>query len=462
MRKTQAPAFPVSQTLLIEREGRQSAVLNFEAPLPERSKAWRWLHEQLERESREGGFSYEARPAKDTQGAAVEGTIASIAVRDAPKGTIDDLIWMEKEASQEWLKNRAMMPEPPMDNLLRKAKPATYRDMLNMCDKCSNFLNTAGGNVPPVLSAVLNRLGNHSTRVGYGIGGCVSVSKLPGKDEDRNPEFVEDYLYGKKLTQTEAMRRGTIAHEVLELRRNPALDPDEFVGRLADGTSSWVPWVLPVCSPKDGLRAITPDVVISRLERGEKGYHLTHVIIEDKQSGNPEYLKQVYGEGMILRYSSWLLHYNQKKDEFHKTPGVPFNSMLAQKLGLAGPEDLAVDVYVAINVYKDPMHPVDNYSYIGKGGAPQGVEPPLHWSKDGITLPENFGREEWVKRAKRSRNDALLMALTDEIKKMGMPEMEVFMLEREKKDGNEDGFKSPTLLGALRMAKNREGAAGQQ
>ena len=455
LKKAQAPGIPVSQTLLMEREGRQSALLALEAALPERSKAWRWLHEQLERESRGGGFSYEARAEKAAEGAA-PGEITAIAVRDAPSVVMEDLRWLAREASEEWLRNRAMMPEPKAENLLRKAKPATYRDTLNMCDKCSHFMNLNGGKVPPELAAVLDRLGNHSTRAGYGAGGCVSVSKLPGKDEDRNPEFVDDYLYGRKLEQNEAMRRGTIAHEVLELRRNPVLDPDEFVDRLADGKGAWVPWVLPVCSPKDGLRAITPDVVMSRLERSERGYHLTHVIIEDKQSGNPEYLKQVYGEGMILRYGHWLLHYNQKKDEFHRTPGVPFNSMLAQRLRLSGPEDLGVDVYVAINVYKDPMHPLDNYSYIGKGDAQPGVEPPLHWSRDGMTLPENFGREEWVKRAKRSRNDAFLMALTEEIRKMGAPDIELFMLEAQERHGEQRSFKSPTLLGALRRAKKEE------
>ena len=425
-----------------------SKIFRLDPPLPIKSKAWRWLDEGLKRESRFFEFGYRSHMPKQDAGTSSPYVVSKIVIESATRQAADLTRLLIDEAAKEWNKNRAIMSwneyfamelpkeiiedasararqKKPLRDMLRDFRPTSRRDTMNMCAGCSGF----AGELSLKEKVVLWKLDNHSTRVRYAIRGCVSASKLHGDAERRIPAIILDYIYGKKLDETMEMHKGTIAHEILELRRNPTRDITELFRKLMQG--GWGVWVLPICDPSDPKRAITPDIVYSRLDKTENGYHLTHMIGEDKHADRKDYWRQADAEAMIMQYRHWLIHSNVIKAEFHKTPGVPFNSLLAQKLGMAFPEMIRVDIYRFINLYDEWSNPSDPYHEHIMNGAflPEGIEPPAHWSTDGKTDPENLENERRVRKAKKEIDDAMYAAWLEELRKVSPQDIEAYMLQ---------------------------------
>ncbi len=377
--------------------------------------------------------------------------VSKIHLRHAPQKAVDIMELLIDEALKSWETHHSIMPwneyfamvlpkkiiesqkerakqKGPLRGMLRDFRPTSVRDRVRMCTDCSGFIDPSGPQLSLKERVLLDKLGNHSVRIGHALGNCPSASLLWGSRESRNPEIVADRIYGHKIEENERMRDGTRGHEILEVRRDLVRDVDELVRGLMKG--GWVAWALPICRPLGPMRANPPDAVYSKLEKTQTGWHITHIIIEDKpHTDRLDYQRQADGEGMIMQYSHWLLHSNVIKAEFHKTPAVPFNSMLAQKLGLSDLSGLSVDIYVAMNGYVDWRNPVDNYSYILKGEPiPEGVTPPKHWSKDGKADVENRDAEYWVWRAKQSIDDAIYGAWMKELAKITPADIEAYRL----------------------------------
>ena len=425
-----------------------SKIFRLDPPMPIKSKAWRWLDEGLKRESKFFGFGCRPHMPKRDITPNAPYVVSKIVIESAPPQAIGVVQLLIDEAAMEWQRNHAIMSwneyfamelpkrivedaeerdrqKKPLRDMLREFRPTSRRDTMNMCAGCSGF----AGDFSLKERVALWKLENNSTRIRYAIRGCMSASKLTGKAERRIQEMISDYIHGGKVEETLGMHEGTLAHEILELRRNPTRDITELFRKLLLG--GWVAWVLPICDPSAPKRAITPDIVYSKLEKTGNGYHLIHMVGEDKHANRMDYWRQVDAEAMMMQYQHWLVHSNVIKAEFHKTPGVPFNSLLAQKLGVEFPETIHTDIYRFINLYNDWHNPSDPYhEHIMNGKPlPEGTEPPAHWSRDGKTDPVNLENERWVRKAKKERDDALYAAWQDELNKISPQDIEMYMLK---------------------------------
>jgi hypothetical protein len=395
----------VQSTMLEEGDARVAGLdktinrtIRFEHPIPVDSKqAARLLRNIMEPAKEYYGFTIKMNTSAAEFALGRTTTwINSLQLDNIPELIVPMLEGAVAVAGNAWEKYKEEYILNPGKMLRVEFDPNVFKNMAQRCIGCHAYLNGGWG------------------------AGCVSVSWLWG-DSNRNKDYLRRYLEKKIITKTPAMVAGTIRHEMLLLMRNPVEEVGEFIERLL--TQKPVKWVLPICSPANGLRARPPDLIVSELSKVNDGFQLIHWIVEDKPHPRGTYYVQVWGEGKIAADFNMLVHNEpqagktrtENDDAFKAHRGVMLNWELEKKMkesGMMGKHDLLhTQVYVVINPYADKLNPdipLDHYDYLPHGTPKDGVKEPLLWSVDGRVVDENSGYLDTLTGARSSRVDALV------------------------------------------------------
>lgn len=355
------------------------------------------LRRFVDRKSRRHGFKYSLNYAPHPETGEPNAMLHSIKLIGAPKFSIEEIYtaarWAEKLSGDA--ASRAV--ELNIDS--------SWMDKVSItsCLGCPHYRPREGG-LP---------------------GNCVSISWLwEFKGQNRDAEYVMRYRLHRKPEETHRMELGTDAHEMLFIARQPVTTVEELVERLVGGER--VAWAIPICTPQHGLRARTPDIVVSKMVKADDCYLLVHYAIEDKPHAIPTYWLQAWACAAILTDRNVQVH-KEMPDDTHivNVQKIPFMDAIRLRGGIDDITPIHVRVYCGLNAYgKDEKNPKDNFDWVLRGDGIGRVNESDLWSIDnrpldrsprpGLGAPKELMYA--VLGARKKRAEAFLRGIIDKSK----------------------------------------------
>jgi hypothetical protein len=166
-------------------------------------------------------------------------------------------------------------------------------------------------------------------------------------------------IYGQLGKDFKEVELGREAHEMLQKARGVIFSLTELVERLRRGDIN-VPFTARACSRYYGQRCL-PDVVYFTLRRDLPVPVLEVCIVEDKKEFRPTYMLQLYA--MAIIFTDFHVMVQAAPDETLADlerefidNGTFLYDFLKKELDI---NELRVDVYISLNVYKDSAKPID-------------------------------------------------------------------------------------------------------